>query len=181
MRRSALLGTLLLLSGCSGLGHFYADTERLPGANPNGSTGVSENLQRASGRNTVETPILPEGGNIWPGPPQPLPTLSDVARNGGAGGAGLGGNPLGATMPQGGSMSIGQQQQIHDGVPLDQGFAGGNGPGALESSIPDPSGSFRGKNPAPQSNGDIVIPNGDGTSTVITPDGAVHTVKTAPK
>jgi hypothetical protein len=195
MRRSALLATLLprmmataslpvflMTAGCSGLGHFVADTETLPGQNPNAATGVSENVQRAHGHEPVTEAMLPEPGNVWPGPPQPLPTLGDVA-HGSLGGDVLGGG--GATLPRGGSMSLGQQNAIQGGVPLDHDFSGGG----LSESVPDPATRFRhSAAPAPggtgtgaaSTGGNIVIPNGDGTSTVISPDGSVKTIKGTP-
>ncbi len=197
MRRSALLGTLLLLGGCSGLGHFFYDTERLPGQNPNATTGVSENLQRSRGVEPSVDPIAPQQGNVWPGPPQPLPTLSDVSHFGGQGnGALLGGS--GGALPRGGSMSMGEQDSIHRGAPLeDSGFSGGAGTGAgtgagsggssagsgLSTNVPDPSARYqnKGKSAGSDTSGNIVIPNGDGTSTVISPDGSVKTVKGVPK
>lgn len=195
MRRLALLGTLLLLGGCSGLGHFFYDTERLPGQNPNATTGVSENLQRSRGVEPAVEPISPQAGNVWPGPPQPLPTLSDVSHFGGQGnGALLGGS--GGALPRGGSMSMGEQDSIHRGAPLeDSGFSGGAGAGAgagaggssagggLSTTVPDPSAKYqnKGKSAGSDTSGNIVIPNGDGTSTVISPDGSVKTVKGVPK
>lgn len=182
MRRSAMLGTLLLLSSCSGLGKFFNDTERLPGQNPNAATGVSENVLRSRGQTPTEMPIEPQAGNVWPGPPQPLPSLSDVSRNGGqTNGALLGG----ASMRNGGSMAAGEQQSIHSGAPLDQdGFGGGGGStsgnGSLAASVPDPAEKFHTKSGA-DTGGKIVIPNGDGTNTVINPDGSVQTVKGFPK
>ena len=203
MRRSALLGTLLLLSGCSGLGHFFQDTVRIPGQNPNATTGVSENLLRSRGQSPAEDAILPQNGNVWPGPPQPLPSLSDVSRNGGQNAGDLLGGTGGGTMPRGGSMSLGEQSQIHGGAPTNEsGFSGGS----LSESVPDPAAKFRAQHPQTPSGSnaggaggsgggaggggtggstgagsDIVIPNGDGTSTVISPDGTVKTVKGTPK
>ena len=125
MRRLVLLGIGLLLGGCSGLGHFFGDTETLPGQNPNAVTGSSENLLRSRGQDPASAPIVAEPGNVWPGPPQPLPTLSDVAK----GGAELGGGLSGAsTLKSGASLSAGEQQSIHNGAPLDDsGFSGGGG------------------------------------------------------
>ncbi len=184
MRRLGLLAIGLLLSGCSGLGHFFADTETLPGQNPNATLGSSENLLRARGEDPASAPIVAEPGNVWPGPPQPLPTLSDVARNGGDLNGGLGGNGPN-TLKSGASISLGEQQSVHNGAPLnDTGFSGGakRGGGGLAASVPDPTASFRQQHAAPPTaGGDIVIPNGDGTSTVISPDGSVKTVKGTPK
>ena len=213
MRRSALLGPLLLLGGCSGLGHFFSDTARLPGQNPNATTGVSENLQRSRGVEPSTDPIRPQDGNVWPGPPQPLPTLSDVSHfgNPGDGGALLGGTggtggtgSTGGAMPRGGSMSMGEGESVRRGAAVDDGgFAGGGGNGmgsalsggGLSASVPDPAARFHGGNGGGGSGsagggahggggdggGNIVIPNGDGTSTVISPDGSVKTVKGTPK
>lgn len=204
MRRSALLGPLLLLGGCSGLGHFFSDTARLPGQNPNATTGVSENLQRSRGVEPATDPIRPQDGNVWPGPPQPLPTLSDVSHFGiqGEGGALLGGTGgTGGAMPRGGSMSMGEGESVRRGAAVDDGgFAGGGGNGmgsalsgtGLSSSVPDPATKFHGGNGGgnggggahgggSDGGGNIVIPNGDGTSTVISPDGSVKTVKGTPK
>ena len=84
MRLTALLGTtmfptVLLLGGCSGLGKFFGDTITIPGMNPNLPYGVSENNDRARGLKPAEPPILPEPGNMWPGPPQSLPTLNQAS------------------------------------------------------------------------------------------------------
>ena len=51
--------------------------------------------------------------------------------------------------------------------------------GGLSATVPDPSEKFHTK--GVDSSGKIVIPNGDGTSTVISPDGSVTTIKDAPK
>ncbi len=194
MRRSALLATilprmmapagftaLLLTAGCSGLGHFVADTETVPGQNPNSATGVSENVQRARGRAPATEAMLPEPGNVWPGPPQPLPTLTDVA-HGGIGNDVLGAG--GATLPRGGSMSMGEQNAVRGGVPLDRDFSGGG----LSESVPDPAARLQHQLGKPtgdagpaSASGDIVIPNGDGSSTVISPDGSVKTIKGSPR
>ncbi len=195
----------MLLSGCSGLGHFFQDTVRIPGQNPNATTGVSENLLRSRGETPSADAILPQDGNVWPGPPQPLPTLGDVSRSGGSNAGDLLGS-TGGTLPRGGSMSLGEQSQIKGGAPTNEsGFSGGG----LSDGVPDPAVKFRSQHPQPPSgtgNGpgnspggstgggtggspgggsgagsNIVIPNGDGTSTVISPDGTVKTVKGTPK
>ena len=200
MRRYGWRGTLmippLLLSGCSGLGKFFGDTITLPGMNPNLPYGLSETSERAEGRSPPESPILPEPGNIWPGPPQPLPTLSDVSRTQGNG---LGPMPGygGSSMHDGGSMSMGESDMIAHGAPPGGntggnmggnvggnvgGFSGGGGRGGgpADGTVPDAAGGLRIKN-APGGTKPIIIPNGDGTSTVIAPDGTVKTVKDAPK
>ena len=90
MRRIALLGLLLLLPACQGASNyvgnpfdgfsgFIGDT-LLSGPDANRPAINSENMRRAAGQpNTVE-PLLPDSGNIWPGPPRPEPTLSEIER-----------------------------------------------------------------------------------------------------
>ncbi|MCW3476011.1 hypothetical protein [Limobrevibacterium gyesilva] len=90
MRRMALLGSILLLSACespssyvgnplSGFGGFVSNTTSLR-LNPNGPTGPSDNMRRVRGEEFTTEPLLPEAGNIWPGPPPPEPTLMDLQR-----------------------------------------------------------------------------------------------------
>lgn len=190
MRRSALLGTMmlptiLLLGGCSGLGKFFDDTITLPGMNPNLPYGLSENINRAKGRQPEEAPILPEPGNVWPGPPQPLPSLGQASRQQGESLSGSIPGAGGASMNDGGSMSMGEKDAISNGATsgadsFSGAGAGSGGAGAGGGGTPDIASRYRMK---PQSSkGDsIVIPNGDGTSTVIGPDGTVKTVKGTPK
>ncbi|MBN8889808.1 MAG: hypothetical protein BGP12_21230 [Rhodospirillales bacterium 70-18] len=89
MRRIALLG-LILLAGCdyvgnpgAGFGGFISDTVSLR-TNPNEPVGDAPNMQRVMGRPTDAAPLLPEPGNVWPGPLPPAKTLSDLQREAGA-------------------------------------------------------------------------------------------------
>ena len=206
MRRSTLLGGMVLpavlfLGGCSGLGEFFGDTITLPGANPNLPYGLNENAQRAEGRTLAVTPILPQQGNVWPGPPQPLPTLSDVAHTSGNGlhapnyGTDQSGPLLGPTQGQplrnGGSLSMGEGDMVAHGVP--QGTFQATSPGTnnsddfngggstLPSNVPDTASQFRLRGNSGVKNPPIVIPNGDGTYTVIEPNGQVKTMQHSPR
>ena len=230
MWRSALIGTVVLpsvlvLGGCSGVGKFFHDTVTLPGMNPNLPSGLSENQARSEGRGIGEAPLLPEPGNVWPGPPQPLPTLSDVSREQGNGLGGdsssrtpLGGSASGGpSLRDGNSMGIGENDAIEHGAPTDtisgpgtpgangrlgdspggasmggasMGGAGmgepggGDGFGGTGGSLADHVGDTPPRSKPIDGDGKphaIVIPNGDGTSTVIGPDGSVQTVKGTPK
>ncbi len=140
--RGWLLGLTLLLPGCSGFGTFLGDTygfhgdEHLP-------IGDSENVRRVEGQPANEAPLTTEPGNVWPGPIQTEPTLSDLERT--------------------------QEQEIKQYRPT----------------TPPPSTPPSKSPPAPisggstsEQGGNIVIPNGDGTSTVIMPDGSVRTIPT---
>ncbi len=93
MRRIVLFPVLLLLplAACggpiastgnpvAGFGRFFGDTAGF-GGNPNQPPGNSETVRRVEGASVTVPPLLPEPGNVWPGAPKPLPTLSDFANN----------------------------------------------------------------------------------------------------
>lgn len=91
MRRIALLGLAMMVSGCQfagnptdGFGGFIADTHTFA-ANPNAPAAMAENEKRVRAEDVAVAPLLPEPGEVWPGPPPPIPTLADVQKmNGGA-------------------------------------------------------------------------------------------------
>ncbi|MBS4073589.1 hypothetical protein KGY14_00120 [Ameyamaea chiangmaiensis] len=173
MKRVILMSASLSLVGCSGFGKFVSDTATLPGANPNAPQGGSENMLRARGYAAASSKLQSEPGNIWPDAPQPLPTLEDVSRNPASLDALLRANgavaPSGPQMPDDGSMTLGESTKIHNGVQSTD-F---NGPG-LNVPSQDTTAARFGAQP---SNASIVIPNGDGSSTIIAPDGSVRTVR----
>lgn len=187
MRRAALLAVPLILSGCSGLGKYFHDTIFWPGYTPNQPKGNSETLLRVRGQNVTSEALLPNSGNIWPAAPQPLPTLQDVAnpnsqfnRNLGnsaayIGGSGLDGDHSSASLPSsgpklksGGTLSIGETASMHTGVSPDY-----SNIQALPTNVPDAAGRYLEK----QGSRSITIPNGNGTSTIISADGSTRTVK----
>lgn len=70
----------------AGIGNFLGDTVSFT-ANPNRPVGDSPNVQRVMGKGYEPEPLLPEPGNVWPGPlPEPK-TLSDLQKEGALGGA----------------------------------------------------------------------------------------------
>jgi hypothetical protein len=84
MRRIALLGLFALLPGCqfaadptAGAGPFFADTHtwRLSVTTPVPQT---ENEKIAEDVPVKITALTPEAGEVWPGPPPPIPTMQDV-------------------------------------------------------------------------------------------------------
>lgn len=166
------------LGGCSGAGKFFRDTGLAPGLNPNDVQGSGETLDLVHGRGVSTPPLMPEPGNVWPGPPKPFPTLQDVASHplGGAGGY----NPLLGNVPGGG-----KQNALAPGESLSMGandFSGGGSDLDVPSArvAPLPAMPTVPKNALPSSGhagGKVVIPNGDGTATVINPDGTVTTIK----
>jgi len=87
MRRFALLGLTLLLPACQtmvgnpldGAGGFIADTHTFH-LNPNRPVGEAPNVLRVEGRQVDQVPLTPEPGDVWPGPIAPEPTLQDIER-----------------------------------------------------------------------------------------------------
>lgn len=187
MRHSAKLASMMLLpvlslGACSGSGfwRYEEDTFTLPGANPNLPVASSENYLR-SRHGTLENPapLLTDAGDIWPAPTQGVPTLKDLQKQQ-AGEVGAGADSTGPALaplpplPSLPGFEISQQDPgtaapplvysknavpTHNGVMPIQGEQGYK-----------PSGSA--------GNGNIVVPNGNGTSTVISPSGQVTTIPT---
>lgn len=190
MRRAALMAVPFALSGCSGFGKHLHDTVFWPGYNPNQPQGSSENLLRVRGEKPLTTPLLSEGGNIWPGPPQPLPTLRDVENPNSSFNHALGdpatyfggttleerssgmvgeGTPSGEPIRSGDALSIGERTATHTGVSTEQSRI----LPSLPSSVPDVASRYLRKNTSQS----IAISNGDGTSTVVAPDGTTRIVR----
>ncbi|MBV8911690.1 MAG: hypothetical protein JOZ05_01480 [Acetobacteraceae bacterium] len=203
MRRTAPLVLLLGLSGCVGFGEFLDHTFTLPGANPNIPMADSENVRRVLGQEPDIRPLEPEPGNVWPGPPPPEPTLADIQNRPpqqeenrgfpptqvpGAQPnlpAGRQPRPRGSSTPPG-NVQPGLPELPNPGplpptsrapTPPPQPPGGAvalpNGP-ATETGGTN---SYRQLN-TPRGPGAIVVPNGNGTSTVINPDGSVQTIPT---
>ncbi len=80
MRHRLALGLVLALSACSSERHFAADT-LWPFGNPNAPKPTSETAERALGKKPKIAILVPQPGNVWPGPVQPMPTLSEVQKN----------------------------------------------------------------------------------------------------
>ncbi len=168
--RAAAIAALLALAGCHyvsnpvvGFGGSIANTHTFA-RNPNLPPGTDENTLHAEGRDTAMQPLLPEPGNIWPGPPPPMPTLTDVE----------------------------QQQNVQPLPPIENPPATPaprpapsappvintpTGPRISNGPVGVPGGASTATNPA-QGGQDIIVPNGNGTSTVISPDGSVRTIPT---
>ncbi len=81
MRRIAFGCLCLTLSGCG-----YSTWWNPPfssGTNPNFPPGVSENMRRVAGETVEVKALTPEPGDVWPGPIAPLPTLQDIEQQSG--------------------------------------------------------------------------------------------------
>jgi hypothetical protein len=176
--RLAALAAMLLLTGCSGSGFwaYEGNTLTLPGANPNMPVSASENFQRARGGKVPNVqPQLTEAGDIWPGPPQPLPTLKDLQKqqlaetNNPDSRSGLAPLPPLPSLP---GYQISEQDIGNPPPPS----ALGGGSGRHGVYVP-PSSALEIGNTS-TGNAPIIVPNGNGTSTVISPSGAVSTIPT---
>lgn len=193
MHRFASLGLLLAMTGCAqyvsspfdGFGGFIGDTHNIY-RNPNRPPGDSDNMRRVLGQPAVSDPLLPEPGNVWPGPPPPEKTLQDIERSNGDDMLRPGeelnlGRPRGSGNPPPGTFQPTPSNTPTADVPLSppqqaaptspvlqtpQGPAVLNRNGSV-STYTDPKGGTG-----------ILVPNGNGTSTLIAPDGSVQTVPT---
>ena len=155
MRRIALLSLTTLIGGCGY--NTWWNAPFTTGTNPNVPVEDSINLRRSMGEGVAVRPLTPEPGNIWPGPLPPPKSLQDLERQ----------NILSA----------------RPGSPV-KGLPPARGPNPLLAPMPgasqEPLPAQRvGRPPdAPASDKRIIVPNGNGTSTVIHPDGRIETIPT---
>jgi hypothetical protein len=206
MRRTTFLGLLLLLSGCNGFGGFLGSTFSTSG-DPSQPFAAAENVQRANGAAVTPKPIPVEAGNVWPGPIKPLPSLADIAKTlpEASGVPLLPPVPANPAMPPRTAMPTyaappstvpaPAAEPAPSGSPAPSGppptvspSASSNAPsvktGTAISTSKGPeivsggTGNFLTLTSPNGQYGGIMVPNGNGTSTIIRPDGSVETVKT---
>ncbi len=180
---AALLG-LLVLPGChyvsspiAGAGGFLGDTHGFA-FDPTRPPGSGENMSRVAGRDADVEPLMPEPGNVWPGPIPADPTLTDLERQ------------QGQASPPANSVPYAPHPQPRPSQAPGTGTGGAGSSGSIEPPPPlltQPSGaplipnsSSSGVTTATTPGGgtSIIVPNGNGTSTVIGPDGTTQTLPT---
>lgn len=178
MKKVAICMIWLVLSACSGIVKHTEDTF-WPFDNPNAPKGESENMRRIRGESVVAHPIVTEKGDIWPGQPDPVPTLQDVS------------NPDShfnetfhrslktlnddldkQPFEDGESLSIGEEVSTRNGVRRNSSAIGSPLPSNVEDNAPA---YLQGPN-----HDTVAIPNGDGTTTMVAPDGSVTIVRGTP-
>jgi hypothetical protein len=137
-----------MLSGCGY--HTWWNPPFTTGYSPNTPVTTSVNMSRVKGREVAVTPLTTQPGDIWPGPLPPPTTLQDLERQ----------SPTGSEAPTRGSPLNRSGASLS--APLPNGTQGG-------PATPP------GQPPADQR---IIVPNGNGTSTVIYPDGRIETIPT---
>jgi hypothetical protein len=199
MWRIALLGLALTLSGCGYQSWWNAPFTS--GNNPNEPTGDSENMLRVRGQEPAIAKLTTEPGDIWPGPLPPAPTLKDLV-----GTEGLTPQPEqpvpGSPLSRGSAApapspnpSMGSSTPPENSQP---GLATPRPAPPLSSNASPPARSPSGQviqtpgGPAVTTGGgpgyqttttpgggqSIIVPNGNGTSTVIHSDGRIETIPT---
>ncbi|MEO9190574.1 MAG: hypothetical protein ABI224_11340 [Acetobacteraceae bacterium] len=181
MWRLALLGfCTLTVSGCAFDGMPFS-----AGTDPYAPSGNTENMRRALGQPIAVAPLVPDKGNLWPGPLPPTPTLADLQRQESEGQLAplqtLPGQPEAPVTPasRGG---LGVPAPLHPVVPNVPALPGvGVSPGGVVVT-PEGPGVTSGGTAAfksitlPNGQTGIVVPNGNGTSTVILGNGQVQTI-----
>ncbi len=200
--RAAAVGTVLLLGGCHyassplvGFGGFIGDTHTFS-KNPHLIPGGDENVRYSEGGGVTVQPLLPEPGNIWPGPPAPIPTLTDVEKQQNQLEPQLNQPsnqpppantrpPAHRPIPRGSSTPPGPAPSVEAPPPAPPPAQFSPLPSPAPSSPPvinTPSGPLipngAGTAGSPGGGTSIVVPNGNGTSTVIGPDGSTTTIPT---
>ena len=152
MRRIALLSLTMMLNGCGY--NTWWNPPFTTGYNPNRPVSDSVNMSRVLGRDVAVTPLTPEPGDIWPGPLPPPKSLQDLEQQSSTGFA-----PAAPTK----------------GSPLDRAANPLLAP--LPNGTPGPA-AASGTTGQPPADRRIIVPNGNGTSTVIYPDGRIETIPT---
>jgi hypothetical protein len=196
MRRIALACLCLAISGCA-----YSTWSNLPfttGTNPHMPVGDSENMRRVTGEEVETTPLTPEPGNIWPGPLAPTPTLQELENQGvqpqperpvpGSPQFEQQGqpppSPRGSSTPPGSTQpGLGPLPRSTPPRPTDTTPPARNPAGQVVPTPQGPgvtSGGTSGYQTLTLPGGGtaIIVPNGNGTSTIIHPDGRIETVPT---
>ena len=141
-------------------------------------------------------PLLPETGNVWPENTGPDKTLQDIEKQQADEIRRGGGQPPGQPPGQPGAQN-GPNPAVNRANNADRGLPPPQSPPPVPNRLSSPTvqtpngpsvnvtggGTGRGyqqlQSPQPGGSG-ILVPNGNGTSTLIGPDGSVQTVPTKP-
>lgn len=197
MRRFALLALLLPVSACG-----YQTWWNPPftgGYDPNEPVGQAENMDRAKGLDLSVAPINPQPGDLWPGPPPPIPTLRDIEQSGelspgveqpvpGSPNQRMGapspnptaGSSVPAPAPQPGVTAPPMQPNQSGSISTPPARNEAGRPVATPNGVGVTTGGTSNYQTmtVPGGGTAIVVPNGNGTSTVIKPDGSIETIPT---
>lgn len=151
MRPLALLGLISMVTlPLMGCGDTWWNPPLTGGYNPHVPVVDSDNMRRVMGFDSPTAALESERGDVWPGPLPPSPTLSGSEAQGGM-----------TALP----MPFAPRDSAAAPVPT--------APARPRVAVPPPAVPAAAPNNAP-----IVVPNGNGTSTVIHPDGRIETIPT---
>jgi hypothetical protein len=199
MRPVVLACLCLALAGCGY--STWSDPPFTTGSNPNRPVGDSENMRRVMGEQVEVKALTPEPGDVWPGPLPPEPTLQDLQQQGQLsqpqqpvpgspefrgqapnvppppatrgsstppGSVQQGATPLpNPTPPQATNPTPPARSPAGQVLPTQRGPVVTNGGTSGYQTTTTPGGGSA-----------IVVPNGNGTSTIIHSDGRIETVPT---
>jgi hypothetical protein len=196
MQRIVLACLCLALSGCGY--NTWWNPPFTTGSNPNFPAGDSENMRRVMGEQ-VDAPVLTtEPGDVWPGPLPPEPTLQDLQQQAGQAPLSERAMPgssqppsLPPPLPSRGSSTPPPTSQPAPPPPPRSGAPQATippqaPPNAAGQVLPTQRGpavtnggtSSYQTTTTPGGGSAIVVPNGNGTSTIIHSDGTIETVPT---
>jgi hypothetical protein len=203
MRRIALGCLCLSLASCGY--NTWWNAPFSSGTNPNFPAGVSENMRRVSGEDVNVRALTPEPGDVWPGPIAPLPTLQDIEQQSGlqpqpeqavpGSPQQMNTVPNVPTNPRPGSSTPPppampnfpalppMSSRPTPNPPVLPPTPNTTGPAQVYQTPGGPSVSTGGTTgyqtlSTPGGGSAIVVPNGNGTSTIIHSDGKIETVPT---
>ena len=204
MRRFTVLVLLLSLAGCGY--NTWWNPPFTTGYDPNRPAGDAPNIHRVMGEPMETAPLNPEPGDIWPGPVKPELTLQELQQQGTLGTPpalpDLGASPRQAAPPAT-PPSPPPQRPRGSSTPPPTGAPALNTPPPTAPTTAARPAAPIGREPrgqvAPTTAGPgvttggtsgyqtmalpgggsaIVVPNGNGTSTLIKPDGTIETIPT---
>jgi hypothetical protein len=185
---------MLLLSGCAGVGNYMQSTLS-PSGNPNAPKTEALNMQRARGEAVAVQPITPMPGDVWPGPVPPVPTLDQIQKrmntplsqeynqqyNASAGAAPSSSDRSSLLGPPGVTSRIINPAFVPPPVPaspppfqVGQELMTPYGPAGVVTG--SSNGRYQMVAPINGQGGGMLMPNGNGTATLIGPDGQQTTV-----
>jgi hypothetical protein len=208
LRRTLTMSLLALstmtLSGCGY--KTWWNPPFTTGSDPNQPGTESENMSRVMGNHVEVAPLTPEPGDIWPGPLPPSPTLQDLEQTGGLTSQpeqAVPGSPISRgtqpspQVPPGpahGSSTPPNGDQLQLNTPAVPPNRTPSAAGTVNPAPRNPAGQVyqtpRGSDvttgggtnyqttTTPGGGSAIIVPNGNGTSTIIHSDGRIETVTT---
>ncbi len=185
MRHVSVVVSVMLLGGCagSGFGTYVHDTTRLPWHNPNQPQGSAPNHEKVLAvKGALQpAPLVMAPAGAWPGPPKAIPSLQDLQRqqNDEMASGTYAPHAMSGDLPQLPGYAVTPPPEPL--VAPKQSFPTGVVSGVEGKAVGSTGGAEVTRSvPGPDAHGNIVVPNGDGSSTVIGRDGSV-TTQPAPK